>query len=1103
MFARIHGNLSMVMSFMVLLCWVTLNPLDAQEPQPVPAESEQNQWPDEAGAALDLLEIPAGYLKRLVAAEPLVRDPVAFGIDEHGRAYICESARQEEGVEDNRSSAFWLLDDLRLETVDDRLAMYEKHKDRRQGGMDYYSAHDDRLARLIDTDGDGILDSRNLFTAGYNSPLDGTLAGVLVEDGKAWITNIPHLWLATDADDDGVAEQHVSLQRGFGIRIALRGHDMHGLVRGPDGRIYWSIGDRGYHLTTADGRLLADPGAGAVFRCEPDGSDLEVVHVGLRNPQELAFNDQGDLFTGDNNSDAGDRARLVQIVWGGETGWRMEYQTLEGANRRGPWNQEGIWQLDHPVRPVWALAPIAHLTSGPSGFVHYPGTGLPEQNRDCFFLCDFRGTPGSSAVWRFELEQDGAGFELSSPEIFVNKVLCTDVDFTPDGKMWISAWGGGWVSTDRGRLMEVWHPESQEQSQKHRVGHWLTTDLQELKPAQLSSLLGHPDRRVRQRVQFHLAGGTADSIQLLLDAALDGENLRVRRHGIWGVGQWARVNREGSSSAVQTLARLCDDEEAEVREQLARVLGELRGGPISPLIRLLDDPAPRVKFHAALAIGRIGVPEAVERLMEMAAIDGPLDPLLRHAAVMGLAGSANGTDLILRIHDEDREVRLAVLLALRKRGHPGFQFPRRSSDAASVSPQVDPLLHRFLTDEDPEIRTEAARAIHDLPIGESLSSLADQVLSVAAAPVGALEPMGEYRMPFLRRAIDAALRHGDRVHAAGLARLAGRSDVPAEAKREALRALAQWFQPDPRDRVSGKIRPYQGTPRERFEVAPSLQSELLELMHSPGELAGEAQRVASIHGVVLPLEANQRILADDSQQTRFRIQALQQIVSGHPAQAEAGRILARKSGDPHLQVEAEKLDSDRGRRVQALIQLATVGPAMELQQQAIRALGDDLDQPQALDQMRLWLDSLEAGTLAPELALDVIVAASMAGEVALVERAVQLKEGKGEDRLADHQWALVGGHRERGRALFLDHPAAQCQRCHSVGGQGGVAAPALDGVGSRRRADQILRSLVDPSAELVEGYETGTGVSAMPEFHWALSADEIRNIQAYVSGLTD
>ncbi|MDE0959790.1 MAG: HEAT repeat domain-containing protein [Planctomycetota bacterium] len=1109
MYARFHRNRLLMVSFMMPLCWAIPNLMKAQEPPAVAPEQEQEskqkqqQWPAEARAALDLLEIPAGYQKRLVAAEPLVRDPVAFGIDEAGRAYICESARQEEGVEDNRSSAFWLLDDLGLETVDERLAMYEKYKDRRQGGMEYYSAHDDRLARLIDTDGDGIFDARNLFTPGYTAPLDGTLAGVLVEDGQVWITNIPHLWLATDADDDGVAEKQVSLQRGFGIRIALRGHDMHGLVRGPDGRIYWSIGDRGYHLTTADGRLLADPGSGAVFRCEPDGSDLEVVHVGLRNPQELAFNDHGDLFTADNNSDAGDKARLVQIVWGGETGWRMEYQTLEGANRRGPWNQEGIWQLDHPVRPAWALAPIAHLTSGPSGFVHYPGTGLPEHHRDGFFLCDFSGSPGSSAVWRFELEQDGAGFQLSRPEIFVNKVLCTDVDFTPDGKMWISAWGGGWVSTDRGRLMEVWHPESQAESQQHRVGHWLTTDLPSLPSSQLRQLLGHPDRRVRQRVQFHLAGGDRESVAILLDVALNGDGLRQRRHGIWGVGQWARVEGRGSSAEVKSLSRLCDDEDAAVREQVARVLGDLRGGPISPLIRLLDDPAPRVKFHAALAIGRIGVPEAVERLVEIAAKDGPLDPLLRHAAVMGLAGSARGVDLLLHTNDEDREVRLAVLLAQRKRGHPGFQFPRRSSDAAALSPQVDPDLQSFLLDQDPEIRTEAARAIHDLPIRESLNMLADQVLHVAAAPAGSLESMGEYRMPFLRRAIDAALRHGDTVHAAGLARLAARSDVPAEAKREALKALAQWYRPDPRDRVAGKIRPYQGAPRKPLEVASLLRSPLLELMQAGAEMAGEAQRVASIHGVVLPLEVNQRILADGSQKTGFRIQALQQIVSGHPDQSDEGRLMARKSGDPRLQVEAEKLLSDRGSRVRALIQLATEGSALKLKQEAIRALSADLDEPQALDQMRLWLDSLEAQQLAPELALDVMVAASMASDLLLVERAAQLKEGKGEDRLADHQWALAGGDRKRGRTLFMDHPAAQCQRCHSVGGQGGVAGPALDGVGSRLRADQILRSLVDPSAELVEGYETGTGISAMPEFHWALSGDEIRDLQAFVSSLKD
>jgi len=1058
------------------------------------------RWSDAATAALDLMEIPEGYQKRLVGAEPLVRDPVAFGIDEKGRAYVCESARQEDGVEDNRSSPYWLMDDLGLQTVDERLAMYEKHQDRRQGGMGYYTAHEDRLTRLVDSDGDGILDERTLFTPPYVEPLDGTLAGVLVEEGQAWIANIPHLWKASDTDDDGVADEHVSLQRGFGVRIALRGHDMHGLVRGPDGRIYWSIGDRGYHLTTEDGRLLRDPGSGAVFRCEPDGSRLEVVHVGLRNPQELAFNDRGDLFTGDNNSDAGDRARLMQIVWGAETGWRMEYQTLEGSNQRGPWNQEGIWQLEHPVRPVWALAPIAHLTSGPSGFVHYPGTGLPQDNDGCFFLCDFRGSPGNSSVWRFRLENRGAGFELARPEVFINKVLCTDVDFTPDGKMWVSAWGGGWTSTDRGRLMEVWHPDSHKESESQRVRHWLTCDLGSLPSEQVSGLLDHDDRRVRQRVQFFLVSrGDEEAISLLLDTALDGSSVRARRHGVWGVGQWARVNQQGTSAQMKKLISLRGDDEEQVREQLAKVLGDLPEIGSETLVQLLDDPAARVRFQAALSVGRIGVRECVDRLFEMARTDGVSDPLLRHAAVMGLAGSATVSDLLERAISTDREERLAVLLALRKRGHPGLLFPGKSPDELRISPGAHPALAIFLADEDAQIATEAARAIHDLPVADALEALADRAVVLAAAPQGQINSLGEHRMPYLRRVIDAALRHGDSSHAAALVGLAGRSDVPLEARREALRSVAQWLEPEIRDRVRGTIRPFSSTPRAHSEVAKAIGTGLLQLIGTGGELMGLARHAASVHGVSLPYEVNLSILTDAEQSNRHRVQALRQMVTTHPDRAVEIREVARSMDESALRIEAERLEPDQGKRVDALLEIVRGEVVLESRQRAIRALGEEVADPRVRSRLDSWLDQLESGKWPTELALDLLIAAEMAGEDDLGRRARTLREGDGSDRVADFSWASAGGNSDRGRVVFRDHPQAQCQRCHSLNGSGGVAGPALDGVASRRTRLEILGSLVDPSAILEEGYATETGISAMPEVHWILELDEIRDLLEFVS----
>ena len=135
-------------------------------------------------------------------------------------------------------------------------------------------------------------------------------------------------------------------------------------------------------------RVLENVESGSVLRCNLDGSDLEIVATGLRNPQELAFDDYGNLFTCDNNSDSGDKARWVYVVEGGDSGWRMAYQYFAD---RGPFNREKIWHPPFAGQAAYIVPPVANMADGPSGLVYDPGVGLPEKYRGSFFLVDFRG----------------------------------------------------------------------------------------------------------------------------------------------------------------------------------------------------------------------------------------------------------------------------------------------------------------------------------------------------------------------------------------------------------------------------------------------------------------------------------------------------------------------------------------------------------------------------------------------------------------------------------------------------------------------------------------------------------------------------------------
>ena len=667
------------------------------------------------------IEVDAGFEKGLYAREPMVKDPVAFAIDPvTGRIAVCESFRQSHGVEDNRSSPYWLLDDLAATTVEDRRAYMLKWADRFEGGARWFTEKDDRVRMLVDFDGDGVADHVELIADEFNDVVDGTGSGALWVDGDLWFTNIPHLWVIRDNDQNGVPETRESLYEGFGVRTALRGHDMHGLTYGPDGRIYWSIGDRGYNVTLPDGRVLVDPHDGAVFRCERDGSDIEVFATGLRNPQELAFDRLGNLFTGDNNSDAGDRARLVYVVEGGETGWNMSYQTLTGSNERGPWNQEGIWWTERPLDPAWTLPPIAHVGSGPSGLAFYPGVGLPERYDDHLFLCDFLGSDRNSSVRAFQMKPSGAGFELVDEHKFIENVLATDVAFGPDGRIYVSDWGGGWESNDTGQIYTVWHPELVHSDGVTSARAALAEGFAHRFDDELIELLEHPHRDVRLFAQYELADRGEDTTALLEEAAVGGFDFNARLHAAWALEMQSRstdLETTDPEHPGRRLLPLLEDRDPEIRAQGARLIGStgLRDAA-EPLRELLFDEDDRVRYFAMMSLGRLGIAEALLEITAVIAENEDRDVFLRHAAVMACTWlSADDPDRLnqLAVHPS-RSVRLVALLAMRR--------------------HRDPLVSRFLDDPDPMIVLEAARAINDVPIMDAWPQLAG-TLAEHAAPL--------------------------------------------------------------------------------------------------------------------------------------------------------------------------------------------------------------------------------------------------------------------------------------------------------------------------------------------------------------------------------
>ncbi|MDZ4861190.1 MAG: PVC-type heme-binding CxxCH protein [Candidatus Hydrogenedentes bacterium] len=1016
-------------SFVLTACICALG----QEP---PAYAPNIASPSSEGVrAIGAFHPVEGFKVELFAAEPMLANPVAFYIDHQGSFYVAETFRHHKGVSDMRGHRDWLVDDLAARTLEDRLVAMKKNL-----GNDFpgYTVEHDRVRFIADDDGDGKADRAEVFADGFKDALAGIGAGLLVDRGNVFYTCIPELWKLRDEDGDGKSDTRDVLSSGYGVHIGFLGHDLHGLRKGPDGRIYFSIGDRGAHVKTFDAGIIDEPDTGAVFRCFPDGTCLEIVHRGLRNPQELAFDDFGNLFTGDNNSDGGDQARWVWIVDGGDSGWRIGYQWITEPNSRGPWNAEKMWEPYHEGQPAHIVPPLANIGAGPSGLSYYPGTGMPETYRGYFFMCDFRGDANVSLVHAIKMSAKGASFEIADRHDFLKGMLVTDCDFGMRAGLYATDWTQGWNQPMKGRIYRIFNSVDDLAMDETRA--ILAEGMTNRSVADLAALLSHADQRVRYEAQWALADRGDDGRQTLLSAAQKGGTPLARLHGIWGL--WHLGLR---GIAPEELVALVDDPVEEVRAQSARVLGDVRFAPaLQSLAAKLNNQTPRVKFFFAQALARMPKDEsgaARSALLTLLRDNANADAYLRHAAVMGLNAQASETELAVLTADDSAPVRLGALLVLR----------RLHSEATA----------KFLGDADTFIRTEAARAIHDEGIADAMPVLSQMDPDAAGADNAA----------FSRRVLNARFRLGGADGAESLAAYAS-SAAPANLRAEAIAHLALWTSPPALDRVTGAWRPM--TPGKATDAVAALQPRINALIAADdiavakaGCAAAAALRMANANDELFDV-----VNANDKDHD-LRAAALRALGVTESPRLRKAIDIAHAAGAPALRSEAVTQLSAIDPGAATVILKQTVERGETEEKQVALALLGEMTHPAAETIISAWMDRLIAGNSAMEIQLDILDAARTAKTESLKTKlAVYDASLSPGDPLAKYRPALFGGNPRNGSRVFYDEASVSCMRCHVMLGRGGgEVGPELTHIAAKYDREYLLAAVAVPNHQIAEGYE--------------------------------
>jgi putative membrane-bound dehydrogenase-like protein len=536
---------------------------------------------------LRALKTAPGLETTLFASEPMFANPCDMDIDAQGRVWVTEG---------------W---------------NYRASKLRPDG---------DRILIMQDTDGDGKADKAITFYQGneVNSAL-----GICVLGNKAIVSCSPNVFLFTDTDGDSKADKKELLFTG--ISGVQHDHGIHAFSFGPDGKLYFNMGNEGHQIKDKNGKPIIDLAGneinnsgkpyrqGMVFRMDPDGSNVETLAWNFRNNYEVAVDSFGTLWQSDNDDD-GNRGVCINYVMDyGNFGFADE---LTGANWGEAWRKaqlRGVSETEK-VQSEWhqydpgVVPNLLNTGSGsPTGICVYEGKLLPKQFQNQVIHAD----AGPNVVRAYPVQDDGAGYKADIVNILEGGndrwFRPSDVGVAPDGSLMVADWYdpgvGGHQTGDknikniRGRVYRV-----APQGSKYVIPK---LDLSTAEGA--CAALANPNNATRYLAWTKLHDMQKDAEPALQKLWQNTAEPRLRARAL-------HLLTRISGSEAKYFKEAVEDNDADIRITALRIAREIKGVDLLSMVKkLAHDPSPQVRRECAIALHVIKADLAAPVWAELAA----------------------------------------------------------------------------------------------------------------------------------------------------------------------------------------------------------------------------------------------------------------------------------------------------------------------------------------------------------------------------------------------------------------------------------------------------------------------------------------------------